>query len=212
MVRSGYCFVVLFCVLFVCKCVLYYCHRVPTQLPLTNILYHKVKTGHRSDNGHSTFLFRTFGIRIPGQGQHILITFVHVCSPSKQDLGSSVGQQLAMGTTVWGSKPGGVKIFNTHPQRPQSQPGFLYNGYRVPFPEVKRSGRGIDHLLPSGAEVKERLRLYIYPNPSALSRDVTRKLLFFLPFIIQANVRQNPYTVRSESRCAIRLRYSAAEM
>jgi len=32
-------FIVLFCVLFVCKCVLYYRHRVSTQLQLTNI-YH----------------------------------------------------------------------------------------------------------------------------------------------------------------------------
>jgi len=29
-----------FCLLFVCKCVLYYCHRVATQLLLTNISYH----------------------------------------------------------------------------------------------------------------------------------------------------------------------------
>ena len=29
-----------FCVLFVCKCVLYYSHRVATQLQLTNISYH----------------------------------------------------------------------------------------------------------------------------------------------------------------------------
>jgi len=29
-----------FWVLFVCKCVLYYCHRVATQLQLTNISYH----------------------------------------------------------------------------------------------------------------------------------------------------------------------------
>jgi len=31
------CFIVLFCVLFVCKCVLYYCHCLSTQLQLTNI-------------------------------------------------------------------------------------------------------------------------------------------------------------------------------
>ena len=40
---SGYSVLfVLFCVLFVCKCVLYYYHRVATQLQLTNILHHKL--------------------------------------------------------------------------------------------------------------------------------------------------------------------------
>ena len=32
-----FCFIVFFCVLFVCKCVLYYCHRVSTQLKVTKI-------------------------------------------------------------------------------------------------------------------------------------------------------------------------------
>jgi hypothetical protein len=41
-----FCTIVLFCVLFMCKCVLYYCHRLSTQLQLTNIsvsLFHFCK-------------------------------------------------------------------------------------------------------------------------------------------------------------------------
>ena len=37
-----FCFIVLFCVLFVCKYVLNYYHRVSNQLQLTNISYHEV--------------------------------------------------------------------------------------------------------------------------------------------------------------------------
>jgi hypothetical protein len=35
-----FCFIVLFYVLFVCKCVLYYCHRASIQLQLTNLSHH----------------------------------------------------------------------------------------------------------------------------------------------------------------------------
>ena len=37
-----------FCVLFVCNCVLYFCHRVTTQLQLTNISYHILKGGRKA--------------------------------------------------------------------------------------------------------------------------------------------------------------------
>jgi len=51
--------------------------------------------------------------------------------------------------------------FRTHPDRPCGPPSLLYNGYRV-FPGVKQPRRGDDHPLPSSAEIKERVVLYLY--------------------------------------------------
>jgi hypothetical protein len=42
--------------------------------------------------------------------------------------------------------------------RPWGQSGLLYNGYRI-ITGVRRPGRDVDHLPPSSAEVKERLKL-----------------------------------------------------
>jgi hypothetical protein len=49
--------IVLFYVLFVCKCVLYYCHWVSTQLQYTNISYHIIShhiTSHHITSHHIT--------------------------------------------------------------------------------------------------------------------------------------------------------------
>ena len=47
----------------------------------------------------------------------------------------------------------------------------LYSVYLVSFPAVKRPGRGVDHPPPCSAEVKERVKLYLY-STSGLSWPV----------------------------------------
>ena len=43
------------------------------------------------------------------------------------------------------SKSGRGEIFHTRPDRPWGLPSLLYNGFRVPFKEIKRPGRGVNH-------------------------------------------------------------------
>ena len=64
---------------------------------------------------------------------------------------SKFGFLLCMGWTVRGSNHGGSEIFRTRPDRPWGPPMGAMS-----VPGVKRVGRGIDHLPPSSAEVKER--------------------------------------------------------
>ena len=76
---------------------------------------------------------------------------------------SRPGYRLATSWTVRGSNPGGDEIFRTRPDRTRGPPSLQYNGYHFSFPGVKRPGRGVDHPL-SGAQVKERVQLYLYPR------------------------------------------------
>ena len=67
-------------------------------------------------------------------------------------------QLLAMGWAVLV-----VARFSAHVQTgPGAHPAPSTMGYGVSFPEVQWPARGDDHLFPSGAEVKERVELYLY--------------------------------------------------
>ena len=75
---------------------------------------------------------------------------------------SLMKDRLATACTIRGSNPGGGEIFRTFLERPWRPPRFLYNGYRVSLPGGKRPRCGLNHPLPSNAEVEERVELYLY--------------------------------------------------
>ena len=59
------------------------------------------------------------------------------------------------------TNPCGGEIFRTLLDLPWGPPSFLYNGYRVSFPGVKRPGHGVNHPPSSSAQFKERSQLYL---------------------------------------------------
>ena len=78
-------------------------------------------------------------------------------------------QRLAKGWTVRGSNPSGGEIFRTRPDRPWGPRSLLYMGTGSLSRGYNGRGRGVDHLPPSSAKVKERVELYRY-SPSGPSR------------------------------------------
>jgi hypothetical protein len=71
---------------------------------------------------------------------------------SRTGIGQSV-KRLASGWTVQGSIPGKDEIIHTRPDRPWGPTSLLCSGYRVPFPETERPGRGVDQPPTFSAEV-----------------------------------------------------------
>jgi hypothetical protein len=72
-------------------------------------------------------------------------------------------QRLATDWTVLGSNPGGYRVF-PHPSRSGLGP-IQHPVQWVPglFSRVKRPGRDVVHPPPYSAEIKEKVKLYLYP-------------------------------------------------
>ena len=101
------------------------------------------------------------------------------CLPLATDVGldSSVSVETRYELDGPGLNRGAGNIFRTRPDRPWDPPSLLYNMYRVSFPGVRRSGRGVNHPPPSGAEVRETVELYLY-LPSGPSWFVLGRTFF----------------------------------
>ena len=66
-----------------------------------------------------------------------------------------------MERAVQGSNPGEDESFSVRTDRPCGPATLLCDGYGVSWPREKRPERGVEHPLASGAEVKERVGLYL---------------------------------------------------
>ena len=78
--------------------------------------------------------------------------------------------QVGTSTRYWLDDPGfesrGDRDFFAPVQiGPGALSGLLYNWYRLSFPGVKQSGRGVDHPSLSIVRVKDRVELCLY-SPS----------------------------------------------
>jgi hypothetical protein len=74
---------------------------------------------------------------------------------------------------------GGGETLFTHLDWLQSPPSLPYNGYQGSSSVVKQLGHGIDHPLPSSAEVKKNRHT---PTPSPCLRSILQRRLSPVPF------------------------------
>jgi len=80
--------------------------------------------------------------------------------------GSAVGIATCYGMDSLGSKACGGGRFSAPLQTSSGEHPAFYTVGTGTFPGVKNPERGVDHTLPSGTEVEERLKLYLHSQPS----------------------------------------------
>jgi hypothetical protein len=95
----------------------------------------------------------------------------HICNEPVQKnmlkVKLAAGISYSVIATLYGLKGSAIESrwgrdFGYRPYWPWGPPSLLQNGYRVPFPGVKRPGHGDNHLPPSSAEAEERVNPYFY--------------------------------------------------
>jgi hypothetical protein len=99
---------------------------------------------------------------------------------------SSVGLYSPVGIAIQdGLERSGDRIpvegefYRARPDRPWGPPSLLHNVYRVSFPWVKLPGRGVYHSPQSRAEVKQRVKLYLYSPTASWWQVLEGKFLSF---------------------------------
>jgi len=98
--------------------------------------------------------------RITTQNQILQDTCLTSCTVRKRESGwrSRYGLDGRGIESRWGDQ-----VFCTRPNRHWGPRSHLYNGWGVSFPGLKRPGRGVDHLSPSSAQIKERVEVSRLP-------------------------------------------------
>jgi hypothetical protein len=93
-------------------------------------------------------------------------------------------------------KPVGERFSALVHTSPAPHPSPLYSGYRDFFSGVMRPGHGVNHLLRSSVEVKERVELFLYflPGPSWLAA-------YLYPSDVQCYETLTPTQPRTSALC-----------